>query len=85
LKYQNTVFVLKLYKALLHTQTKVSLHKSRMVCIHLKGVIRRSLCLMKELETNLGFICQMNIFLKTHLIIIAKSTRYEQSSTFIFD
>jgi len=77
-KYQNTLFVLKLSKALLHTQTEVLLHKLRMVCIHLKrGYKKKSSCLMKELETNLGVICQMNIFLKPYLILIAKGRRVQ--------
>jgi hypothetical protein len=56
-KYQNIVFVLKLSRALLHTQTEALLHQLRMVCIHLKrGYKKKSSCLMKELETNLGVI-----------------------------
>ena len=53
-KYQNTLFVLKLSKALLHTQTEVSLHKLRMVCIHLKGVIRRKFMFDEGIGNKFG-------------------------------
>jgi hypothetical protein len=59
-----------------------------MVCIHLKrGYKKKSSCLMKELETNLGVIWQMNIFKTTSYNNCKgeKSTRYEQSSTFSCD